>query len=463
MPDRYRVLVVEDDAATALIIKEMLGRLGYEVVAVASTAADATQLAKAGQPHVVLMDISLPGEMTGIQAGDWIRQNLDIPVVFVTAYSDESTLCQAQATEPYGFILKPVDKNDLRIAIELALTKHRIDVRLRWSQRRFATTLKAIGDAVISTDANGTIDFVNDAAVALIGIPASEALARPLATVVKLVDPQSRQPLRFDQHWKNAAVLLTAFGQEVPVAGSIANISSDKDEVAGQVLVLRDITEERRLVELRERQRAEKVMTEASDAERRRFGQELHDGLGQMLTGIAFLCKRLEDNLAGRSQPEAADVREICKLLRDTMECTREIARGLLPVPARPDGLVLALERFADQITSQFRIACNFSGAPSVLISDPAVANHLFRIAQEAVNNAVKHARPNRIDIDLQTADHTGHLSIRDNGRGFSSTLKRGNGIDIMRHRASAIGGALEIFEQSPGGAVVKCEFPVGV
>src|SRR4030095_3053002 len=106
-------------------------------------------------------------------------------------------------------------------------------------------------------------------------------------------------------HWKNAAGLLTAFGQEVPVAGSIANISSDKDVLAGQVLVLRDITEERRLVELRERQRAEKAMTEASDAERRRFGQELHDGLGQMLTGIAFLCKRLEDNLAGRSQPEA--------------------------------------------------------------------------------------------------------------------------------------------------------------
>jgi PAS domain S-box-containing protein len=439
---------------------DMLGRLGYEVVSIASTAADALEQAKVELPHVILMDISLPGEMTGIQAGDWIRQNLDIPVVFVTAYSDESTLCEAQATEPYGFVVKPVDKNDLRIAIELALTKHRIDVRLRWSQRRYATTLKAIGDAVISTDANGIVDFVNDAAVKLIGVPASEALGRPLTTLVHLVDPLTLQPLRFDQPWKSGAVLLTAFGEQIPVTGSIASIS-DKDEVAGQVLVLRDTSEERRLAELRERQRAEKIMTEASDAERRRFGQDLHDGLGQMLTGIAFMCKRLEENLASKSQPEAADVGEICKLLRDTMDCTREIARGLLPVPARPDGLVLALERFADQITSQFRIECSFSGAPSVLVSDPAVANHLFRIAQEAVNNAVKHARPNRIDIDLQTSDHIGLLSIRDDGRGFSPDMKRGNGIEIMRHRASAIGGALEISEQS-GGAAVVCEFPVG-
>src|SRR5207253_8281978 len=111
---RYRVLVVEDDATTALFVKGVLGQLGYEVTGVASTGAEGIKYAESGQPHVIILDISLAGGMTGIQAGDWIRQNLDIPIIFVTAHSDEATLRQAQAVEPYGFVLKPFDKNDLR-------------------------------------------------------------------------------------------------------------------------------------------------------------------------------------------------------------------------------------------------------------------------------------------------------------------------------------------------------------
>src|SRR5437867_9318949 len=304
----YRILVVEDDAVTSLFLHYMLRRLDHDVDALASTGGEAIRWAEAEQPDVILMDIWLAGPMIGIEAAGQIRQRLDIPVVFVTAHSDESTLLQAQATQPYGFVLKPFDQNDLRVAIEIALHKHRIHAHLQRSEQRFATTLKAIGEAVISTDTRGMVDFMNGAAVALAGVATGEALGKAVASFLKLIDAASRQPLVLDQPWNGEAVLVNVTGREFPIVGSIANIAPEGNEVAaGQVIVLQDLTEHQRMVELRERQRVEKIIAEVSEAERRRFGQDLHDGLGQMLTGVAFLCKTLEQKLASKSLQESAD------------------------------------------------------------------------------------------------------------------------------------------------------------
>jgi len=458
----YRILVVEDDGVTALSLQDLLRRLEHDVVGLASTGREAITLAEAEQPDIILMDIWLAGPMSGIEAARQIRQRLDIPIVFVTAHSDESTLRQAQGAQPYGFVLKPFDQNDLRVAIEVALHKHRINGHLQRSERRFATTLEAIGEAVISTDARGMADFINGAAEALTGVPAGQALGKPVASFLKLVDPKSREPLAADRPWNGEAVLVDVTGREVPVVGSIANISSDRTEAAGQVMVLRDVTEDRRTAELLERQRAEQIIAEVSEAERRRFGQDLHDGLGQMLTGVAFLCKTLEQKLASRSQQESADAKTMSKLLGDAIQTTRELARGLLPVPAQPDGLVLALKNLADQITSQFQIECAVQELSYAQISDPSTATHLFRIVQEAVNNAVKHAGAQRIDICLEAEQATGFLSVRDNGRGISSEASgRGSGLDIMRHRAATIGGSLRVSADPGGGTVMTCRFPL--
>src|SRR5207245_5094917 len=172
--------------------------LEHDVVGLASTGREAITLAEAEQPDIILMDIWLAGPMSGIEAARQIRQRLDIPIVFVTAHSDESTLRQAQGAQPYGFVLKPFDQNDLRVAIEVALHKHRIDGHLQRSERRFATTLEAIGEAVIST-ARGMVDFINGAAEALTGVAAGQALGKPVASFLKLVDPRSREPLAVDQ------------------------------------------------------------------------------------------------------------------------------------------------------------------------------------------------------------------------------------------------------------------------
>src|SRR2546422_4640119 len=238
----YRILVVEDDAVTSLFLHDMLRRLDHDVVALASTGGEAIRWAEAEQPDVILMDIWLAGPMSGIEAAGQIRQRLDIPDVFVTAHSDESTLLQAQATQPYGFVLKPFDQNDLRVAIEIALHKHRIDAQLRRSEQRFATTLNAIGEAVISTDARSVVDFMNGAAAGLAGVTAGEAIGKPVASFLKLVDPASRQPLAVDQAWNGEAVLVDGTGREGPGVGAPPTILSTKTRRAGKGKALRVLT-----------------------------------------------------------------------------------------------------------------------------------------------------------------------------------------------------------------------------
>ena len=131
-------------------------------------------------------------------------------------------------------------------------------------------------------------------------------------------------------------------------------------------------------------------------------------------------------------------------------------------MPAQPDGLVLALERLAIQITSQCQIECRFVNESSTLISDAVMANHLFRIAQEAVNNAVKHADARHIDICLETVGRLNHLIVKDDGRGIAPNLqRRGSGIDIMRHRAAVIGGSFKVSSEPARGTAVSCFFPV--
>lgn len=456
----YRVLVVEDDAAIVLFLSDVLRRQGYVIAGIAATGKDAIRLANLEMPDVILMDVSLAGGMTGIQAATQIRQHLDLPIIFATAHSDEATLRGVQANEPYGFVLKPYDLNDLRVAIEIAIHKHRVDQNLRRSEQRFSMTLKAIADAVVSTRQTGAIDFYNDSAAKLTGVPAQNAIGKSVTTVVTLLDSITDELLSMGKSWNGAATLVDAQKQRIPVSASIANIASDGGPTLGQVLVLRDVREQQRIADFQESQRVQRIIEEVSESERRRIGQDLHDGLGQMLTGAAFLCTRLEEQLTTPSPDGAKQAARIGTILGEAIESARDLSHGLLPVPEGPGGLAIALERLAEQVTSRCGIECDFVDASANLISSPAVANHLFRICQEAVNNAVKHANSKRIDIHLRTDRDSGTLTISDDGSGIIQNPKRrGSGLDIMRQRATTIGGALKIVNRAGAGSTVSCSF----
>jgi PAS domain S-box-containing protein len=215
-------------------------------------------------------------------------------------------------------------------------------------------------------------------------------------------------------------------------------------------------------IDITERKHLEKAILDISAREQRRIGQDLHDGLGQHLTGIAFMAKVHEAKLAEQKRSETQDAAKIVKLVNEAIYKTRELARGLLPVVSDSQGLMSALQLWAAEVEDLFRISCRFQCDPPVLIHDNTMATHLYHIAQEAVNNAIKHGDARKILIQLATDQGRGTLVIRDDGNGITENSKGGHGmgLHIMNYRAGMIGGALEIKRDAIRGTVVTCTFP---
>ncbi|MGO4882386.1 MAG: PAS domain S-box protein [Bryobacteraceae bacterium] len=217
-------------------------------------------------------------------------------------------------------------------------------------------------------------------------------------------------------------------------------------------------------IDITESRRMERAILEISAREEQRIGQDLHDGLGQHLTGIAFMSKVLERKLAEKSDPEAGAASKIVRLVNEAIHKTRELSRGLLPVASDAGGLVFALERYAAEVEDLFGLSCRFECRCQAPLDDEAVASHLYRIAQEAVNNAVRHARCNNISIELCSGADGLALNVRDDGAGISEDVRNstGMGLHIMNYRANMIGATLRI-ERSEGGragTLVTCKLP---
>lgn len=302
-----RVLIVEDEGIVAADLAETLAGLGYEVIATVDTAAAAIAGATERAPDLVLMDIRLAGPMDGIQAAAEIRRRCAIPVVFLTAYSDDDTLARAIETGPLGYVVKPFRAPELRCAIELALHKHEIDQRLQEREHWLRTTMRSIGDAVVATDREHRVVFLNPVAQALTGWTEPAAIGRPLDEVLRMVDERTGQPVdsplrramasREIEALPREASLVGAAGAAIPIDDRAAPILDDQGGVLGGVMVFRDVTEQRRIeadmrrlnLELEERTR----QLEAANRELEAFSFSVAHDLRTPLTGIDGLSQLL--------------------------------------------------------------------------------------------------------------------------------------------------------------------------
>jgi signal transduction histidine kinase len=213
--------------------------------------------------------------------------------------------------------------------------------------------------------------------------------------------------------------------------------------------------------EAQARQLEQKIL-DISDAERQRFGQDLHDGLGQHLTGVAFLSKALQQRLESKSLPEATDATKIASLVSESIGQARALAKGLAPIALEDGGLAAALTQLAWTTSNVFGIECSCRSHDDLLVPDLAVATHLYRITQEAVNNAIRHGQAKRINIELGPSGSRIRLRIEDDGVGMTAQNgSTGMGLQIMDFRARMIGGSLHIHRRdSSGGTIVSCSFP---
>ena len=192
-----------------------------------------------------------------------------------------------------------------------------------------------------------------------------------------------------------------------------------------------------------------------------RLGQELHDSVGQLLSGVTFLSRALENKLSTRGLPEASDAAEIGHLVFQALTQTRNLARGLFPIELEADGLAEALTEWAGTLEKLFGISCRVDAEADLVLGDQTVANHLFRLTQEAFNNSLKHGRVTEVVIGLRRHTQGAELFIRDNGIGLpvQGTKSEGLGLRIMNYRARKIGGRLSVEPAEGGGTLVRCIF----
>jgi PAS domain S-box-containing protein len=244
-----RILIVEDEMLIARELESRLTGLGYEVVDIASSGREAINLVEQGQPHLVLMDIVLKGDMDGIEAATQIRRRWSLPVIYLTAYTDDNTLKRARVTEPFGYIVKPFSERELRANIEMALYKHQVESRMQKVEMWFASTIEQTAAAVIATDQDGVIKLVNPAAESLIELTEQEAVGKKLDDILRLIHTRTSAPVPWEQELGQSFVvclgedtlLVGRKGMRKPVDITISHLRNQAGESEGLVVVFREV------------------------------------------------------------------------------------------------------------------------------------------------------------------------------------------------------------------------------
>ena len=352
------------------------------------------------------------------------------------------------------------DVRAVKLEDGLAVTWRDVTERKQAEQMRaqLAAIVEASADAIISTTPSGEITSWNMGAQHLFGYQAREVLGRDLSMLAlpqrsasvsdilarlrrgERVEPYHTEALRKDR-------------RRIDVAMSFAPILDGRSRVVAISGIARDITEQREL---------EAEVLSVSESERHRIGQDLHDSLGQHLTGLTFMSEVLQQDLAKKKLLEAGQAENLVKLAREALDLTRSLARGLYPVDMTPRGLMTALRELAARVSEQFKVQCLFRCGRHILVHNISTANHLYHIVQEAVTNALKHGKATRIVISARQAGGQITLSVRNNGAALPQDLRRqpGMGLRTMKYRAVVIGAMLDIGLDRQGRTVVTCCLP---
>ena len=339
-------------------------------------------------------------------------------------------------------------------------SRARVASAVRDRDERLRAILETAVEGIITIDERGIIESFNPAAEKIFGYPAAEIIGKNVSRLMPTPHKQKHDGY-IENYQRTGHAKIIGIGRETlaqkkdgtifPIDLSISEVKlSDRRRFTG---FIRDITERKRL---------EKEILEISEREQRRIGQDLHDGLCQHLAGIEMLSQVLAQKLAAQSRPAAARAREIAKAIRQAIRETRRLARGLSPVTLEADSLMSALAELALNTEKMFRVRCEFNCPDPVKSDHHATATHLFRIAQEAISNAIKHGRAKTIAIDLREEKGRMHLRISDNGKGFpkKNSIRNGMGLRIMQSRSSMVSGTLAIEPNPGGGTIVTCSAP---
>ena len=335
--------------------------------------------------------------------------------------------------------------------------RKRSEVALAASERRLRAILDTAADGIVTIDEQGVIESFNPTAERMFGYSRDEAIGRNVKMLLpepyrELSDADLSRYLEAGSFWNP--------GTSREFVGQRRDSSTFPLELAVSELhdgphrsftgLIRDISERKAL---------QRELLSIAAEEQRRIGEDLHDSVGQKLTGLGMLAGSLASTLSDHSPVEAKAADRIALGMKGVLEQIRGLSRGLLGVEVDPEGLSAALAELAETTSQESGVPCDFNCPTPVLVENNETATQLYRIAQEAVANALKHGSPRHVEISLHREDSQLVLSIRDNGKGIASDAwrARGMGLKIMQHRAALIGASLSVVPVKKAGSLVTC------
>jgi signal transduction histidine kinase len=500
------ILVVEDDATVAESIRDVLVAAGYTVSDTVASGAKALESASRVRPDLVLMDVQLEGPHDGIATAQQLREAKDVRVLYLTAFSDDETLRRAKLTAPLGYLKKPFTGRELRISVEIALHQANLEAALSAREQWFATTLQSIADAVLTTDGDDRVTFLNRAATKIIGMRASQALGKDVGEVVRFVDargmplpsPQRRAVQGVTAILPRDARLVTAAlapAGEMPddspstvatveIEGSVAPIALDAGHASGTVMIFRDVSERRQLERrLGMTERLAAIGTMAAGMQ-----HEINNPLASVVANLQFALETLRAKAAGASAAEVAelvtalaDASEGAERVRRTVEELRHFSRSAGPADA-PIELTTALDEAVRMTAHAVRhhagVRRAYGTAPRVRAEQGQLArvfmNLLLHAAQATGDGG---AAQHTIVLTTRTDDRGRAVAeVTDDGPGmprdvlhrifdpfFATPLKHaeaGLGLAVCHSIVTSLGGEIDVESELGNGTTFRVSLP---
>ena len=502
-----QILVVEDSENDALLLQLAIERSGARCVCRrVETAQEMTAALDAQSWDVVIADYVMP-KFDGLAALALLKgRGLDVPFIIVSGHITENTAVAAMKAGAHDYVMKDkLTRLAPAIAREIRDAEMRREQRASenelWKEQAFRAAIEtSIPSGIAVVDLDGRQSYVNPAFCRMVGWTETELIGRK--PPFDYWPPEEAESITAALA-KVAAGEIPPFGLELRLRRKngerfdtlllMTALKDSFENITGWLSSITDITQRKQAedalrrsheeLELRvrqrtaelstanaelqaalaERRRLENELLEITDNERRRIGLNLHDDLGQKLTGIALMCKGLQVQLDRRGSEGAAEAARIHALIQETMSQTRDLSHDLVTLDVQEQDLATAMEGMVLHVKRTFNISCRFQCETKAPVLEANFVSQLYKITQEAVTNAIRHGKAKNVEICVSNGGSHLRLTIRNDGAPFPSAVKSkaGLGLRIMSYRAHLIGASLEVKPGEREGAVVTCSLPV--
>ena len=465
MDSNRKVLIVDNDEDIGNLIKKRL-EIQWIDAAIVKTGGEALNWLAANDTALILLDLNLP-DITGKELLSLLeKRERSIPFIVVSGISDVRLTVEMMKLGALDVLLKDSVLPEL-IGPIVMHGLETLDVRRKYgeSQTRIRYITETIDDVFWMMNETGKrVIFVSPDFESIWGISAKELYEHSYGWHEAIIEEDRSKIIRSFEKLRKGAE--REFDEVYRIRDKFGRIRWIRDRgyanygkgktILNFTGVATEITEQKEL---------ERQILEIAEEERMRIGQDLHDDLCQRLAAIGLKCGMIHGVLENENHIQAESMKSVIRELREASSLTRSIAKGLAPVSLEAEGLMAELMYFTEITAERFQLTCQFDCPELIEVSNATIASNIFRIAQELVNNAAKHARPSRILVGLYYEIGGLRLEVTNDGKPFYHPKRRrdGMGLHLIQFRADAIGAALEYFpgDSPDGGTRVACIVPL--